>query len=88
MKYIMRPLTKRMITKLRECRQMELESKPGQLCPLEHFSTSLPGLYMRGLINLKKYCVEGKELMGAYLTQNGIKCIAHIESLQKDGDKL
>jgi hypothetical protein len=83
MKYLIRPLTKRMITKLIECRQMELEAKTGHLCPPEHFNSSLPGLYVRGLINVKKYSVNGKELMGVYLTQNGINCLAHIEILQK-----
>jgi hypothetical protein len=83
MKYLMRPLTKRMITKLREARRMELNAKTGELCPPEHFSSSLPGLYSRGLINLKKYSVDGKELMGVYLTQNGINCLAHIDTSQK-----
>lgn len=81
MKYMIRPLSKRMINKLQECRQMELNAKNGQLCPPEHFSSSLPGLYVRGLINLKKYSVEGKELMGVYLTQNGIKYLVHIGTL-------
>ena len=83
MKYLMRPLTKRMIIKLRECRRMELNANTSQLCPPEHFSSSLPGLYVRGLINLKKYSVEGKELMGVYLTQNGINYLAQIDTMQK-----
>jgi hypothetical protein len=83
MKYMIRPLTKRMISKLRECRKMELDAKGGQLCPPEHFNSSLPGLYSRGLINVKKYSAQGKELMGVYLTQNGINCLAHIEESQK-----
>ena len=83
MKYMIRPLTKRMIIKLQECRQMELDAKTGQLCPPEHFNSSLPGLYTRGLINVKKYFVGGKELVGVYLTQDGIKCLTHIETLQK-----
>ena len=67
---------------------MELTTKPGQLCPPEHFSSSLPGLYMRGLINIGKYSVNGKELMGVYLTQNGIKCLDHIEELLKGGKEV
>jgi hypothetical protein len=81
MKYLNRPLTKRMIMKLRECRRMELSAETDQLCPPEHFSSSLPGLYTRGLINLKKYSVEGKELIGVYLTQNGINYLTHIDAL-------
>jgi hypothetical protein len=79
MKYMIRPLTKRMIAKLRECRAMQLDTSAGQLCPPEHFNASLPGLYMRGLINVKKYSVNGKELMGVYLTQSGINYLAGIE---------
>lgn len=78
MKYMIRPLTKRMIAKLRECRQMELSENPEKLCPPEHFNASLSGLYARGLINLKKYSINGKELMGVYLTQSGIKCLDHL----------
>ena len=83
MKYMIRPLTKRMITKLQECRQMQLDEKSGQLCPPEHFNSSLPGLYSRGLINVRKYSVQGKELMGVYLTQSGINLLANIDRSQK-----
>jgi len=83
MKYMIRPLTKRMITKLQECRAMELTAANGQLCPPEHFNSSLAGLYMRGLVNVKKYSVEGKELVGVYLTQNGINYLSHLQLLQE-----
>jgi len=82
MKYLIRPLTERMITKLKECRQMELDTQTGELCPPEHFNSSLPGLYARGLINVRKYSVKGKELHGVYLTQNGINCLEYIEKFQ------
>lgn len=62
---------------------MEPNAETGQLCPPEHFSSFLPGLYMRGLINLKKYSMEGKELMRVYLTQNGINYLAHIDTMHK-----
>jgi len=82
MRYLIRPVTKRMIAKLQECRQMELDAKTGEFCPPEHFNSSLPGLYSRGLINVKKYAVEGKELMGVYLTQHGINLLTNIEQSQ------
>jgi len=82
MKYMIRPLTKRMIIKLQECRQMELNEKCGKLCPLEHFNSSLSGLYARGFINLKRYSLQGKELMGVYLTQSAINLLANIEEPQ------
>ena len=62
---------------------MEINEKCGQLCPPEHFSSSLSGLYARGLINLKKYTMNGKELMGVYLTQSGINLLANIEESQQ-----
>ena len=83
MKYLIRPLTQRMITKLKECRQMELDTQTAQPCPPEHFSSSLPGLYARGLIDVKKYSVKGKELHGVYLTENGINCLAYIENFNE-----
>lgn len=86
MKYMMRPLTKRMITKLQECRQMELTENSGRLCPPEHFNASLSGLYARGLIKVKKYSINGKELMGVYLTQNALNLLANIEACQNIND--
>ena len=83
MKYMIRPLTKRMIIKLRECRQMELNEKAGQLCPPEHFNSSLSGLYARGFIGLKKYSCQGKDLMGVYLTQTGINLLNNFEESQQ-----
>ena len=83
MKYMTRPLTTRMISKLQECRQMELEGRNGQPCPPEHFNSSLPGLYTRGLINVKKYSSQGKELIGVYLTQDGITFLEHFGKFQK-----
>ena len=82
MKFMMRPLTKRMITKLQECRQMELNEEFAHPCPLEHFNSSLPGLYSRGLINIKKYSLNGKELMGVHVTHSGINCLARLETLK------
>lgn len=83
MKYMIRPLTKRMIAKLRECRQMELSGDSGKLCPPEHFNASLSGLYARGLINVKKYSINGKELIGVYLTQNAVNLLANIEASER-----
>ena len=76
----MRPLTKRMITKLQECHEMNV-SKTNKLCPPEHFNSSLSGLYKRGLISFKKYNLNGKELMGVYLTYTAMKLLSDLKEI-------
>lgn len=71
-----RPITERMLLKMKECRDME-ESDPNHiLCPPAHFGYSLSGLYKRGLVAVKNYVDEnGKTLMGVYLTQKGLNLL-------------
>ncbi len=45
-----RPLTRQMITKLRECQEMEENNIP---CLPKHFSASLSGLYKRKLVDVR-----------------------------------
>ncbi len=63
----MRPLTKNMISELENCHRT-LEKN--NFCPLTELQ-SLKGLYSRKLVGVKKYVVNGKEIMGAYLTSSG-----------------
>ena len=57
---------------------MELDGSE-KFCPPEYFNNSLPGLYARGLIDVKKYTSDGKELMGVYITAEGIALLQHLE---------
>jgi hypothetical protein len=77
MKYLIRPLTERMVIKLKECREMELEGSD-KFCPPEHFNNSLPGLYARGLIGVRKYSSKGKDLMGVFVTAQGIELLKQL----------
>lgn len=63
-----RPLTKQMITKLRECRQME---DNGEACLPKHFSASLSGLYKRKFVDVRPRLLEGREVMCVYITAAG-----------------
>lgn len=70
-----RPITERMLIKLEECREMELDPMH-ILCSPSHFGYSLPGLYKRGLVAVRNYIDEsGKSLMGVYVTQKGINLL-------------
>lgn len=78
-----RPLTPRMISELQKCREMELDPEFGKVCTIDVFGPSFAGLYKRGLINVKKYAVQDKELVGAYLTEKGIELLTYVENTKK-----
>ena len=67
-KEAIRPLTKQMITKLRECRQMEQNDQP---CLPKHFSASLSGLYKRKFVDVRARIIDGREVMCVYITPSG-----------------
>ncbi len=64
-----RPLTKQMVSKLRECRDMENENN--QPCLPKHFGASFPGLYKRKLVGVRNAIVDGKEMVVVYITAEG-----------------
>ncbi len=72
MKYLLRPLTKRMIEQLISVRQMELSESPGEIALSHHFKNSLGGLFRRGFIDTKMVKHGDKQLMRIYLTESGI----------------
>ncbi len=71
-----RPLTNIMINKLAECWKNQKENNSP--CSPRHFSTSLPGLYKRKLVDVRQTVVNGKKLMCVYVTQQGV---VYLESL-------
>lgn len=73
-----KPLTKRMIEKLKDCH--EKHSKDGNPCLQEDLKGSLAALYKRGLINTKMQEINGKLLLCMFLTEAGIM---HLQSLDK-----
>jgi hypothetical protein len=67
----MRPPTKRMIEKLRECHEKELKSGMKIPCLPEEMKSSLAGLYKRGLINTKMEIIDHKKQLCIYVTDEG-----------------
>ena len=65
---------------------MELNATNKNFCPPEHFNSCFAALYKRGLIDLKKYTLKGKELMSVYLTKDGINFLDYMERNKKNID--
>lgn len=65
----LRPLTKLMVAKLRECR--EKESADQQPCLPKHFGASFPGLYKRKLVGVRNAIIDGKDMVVVYITAEG-----------------
>ena len=63
-------MTKQMITKLSECRQMEEKNQP---CLPKHFSASLSGLYKRKFVDVRSRVIDGRDVMCVYITHSGIE---------------
>lgn len=71
----LRPPTKRMIEKLKEC--FEKESSQIQMpCLPEDMKSSLAGLYKRGFIDTKMEKVNGKKVLCVYVTDQGKKFLS------------
>jgi hypothetical protein len=67
-KEAIRPLTRQMITKLKECREMEENDLP---CLPKHFSASLSGLYKRKFVDVRPRVIDHKDVMCVYITSAG-----------------
>ena len=66
-----RPLTKRMLQKLRDCSEKEIKSNGANPCLQEDLKGSLSGLYKRGLVSTKVAEVNGKKLLCLFITDEG-----------------
>jgi hypothetical protein len=71
MKISMRPPTRRMIDKLRECHEKELNNGKKTPCFPEEMKSSLAGLYKRGLIDTRMEIVNNKKQLCIYVTESG-----------------
>lgn len=71
MKTFIRPPSKRMIKKLRECNEKSNNSQMPYLA--EEMKSSLPGLYKRGLIEAKMEIINNKKLLCIYVSDVGKK---------------
>ncbi len=80
MKISLRPPTKRMIEKLKECHEKELNNSEEAPCLPEEMKSSLAGLYKRGLIDTRMDLVNNKKQLCIYVTESGKKFIKELES--------
>ena len=67
----MRPPTARMIEKLKECYEKELNGDEKIPCFPEEMKSSLAGLYKRGLIDTRMEIVNNKKMLCIYVTESG-----------------
>lgn len=77
MKISHRPLTKRMIEKLKDCHQKQ-STDAGHPCLQEDLKGSLAALYKRGLIDTKMMDIKGKRLLCIVVTDNGVKYLTSL----------
>ncbi len=83
MKYLIKPVTKQMLKQLQAGRAIELSKIGRTICVLKDFNGSLSGLYRRGLVNTKMIMVDGKEILGVFITQSGIDLLKRYEEDEK-----
>lgn len=72
MKYLIKPLTKKMISQLQAARAVELDETKGKLFP-DDFRHSMGSLYRRGFIDTRKVAHGGREETNIYITDSGIR---------------
>jgi len=69
----LKPLTKRMIEKLRDCH--EKSSKGSNPCLEDDLKGSLAALYKRGLVDTRMQDISGKRLLCIIVTEAGANYI-------------
>jgi hypothetical protein len=72
MKYLIKPLTKKMVSHLRRGRVIELSKTGRNICVSDDFKSTLPGLYKRGLVSIKMMKLDGKDILGVSITREGV----------------
>lgn len=75
----LRPPTKRMIEKLRECLEKETVYEEKIPCLPEEMKSSLAGLYKRDLIGTRMEIVKNKKVLCVFVTDNGKQFIADLD---------
>jgi hypothetical protein len=88
MNYLIKPLTKKMLTQLRVSANIELSKTEKKFCTVDDFQNALPKLYNRGFIDIKMVTVDGKEIVCMYITTLGMDYLnKHQEDPKKPGSK-
>ena len=84
MKYLIKPLTKKMLAHLRKGRAIELSKSERNICNTNDFKGSLPELYNRGFVDVKRVMHDGKEILCVYITSSGISFLDRYEEDAKN----
>ena len=79
----MRPATKRMIEKLKECHEKELKNGGKIPCLPEEMKSSLAGLYKHGLIEPRMEIVNNKKQLCLFVSESGKKLLKDLENSAK-----
>ncbi|HZW65265.1 MAG TPA: hypothetical protein VFF23_06220 [Hanamia sp.] len=75
----LRPPTKRMIEKLRECLEKEIVYGEKTPCLPEEMKSSMSGLYKRNLIGTRMELINGKKVLCLYVTDKGKEFITELD---------
>lgn len=74
-----RPLTEKMIQKLRDCHEKLSKSGGTIPCLQEDLKGSLAALYKRGLVDTKIQDVNGKRLLCIVVTDSGVTYLKNLD---------
>ena len=75
---MLRPPTKRMLEKLRDCHDKVTKSGGLHPCLQEDLKGSLAGLYRRGLVDTQIQEVKGKKLLCLVVTKAGAELLNNL----------
>jgi hypothetical protein len=87
MKYLIKPLTKKMLADLQKGRSIELSKNERNICGTDDFKGSLTGLYRRGLVDIEMVMIDDKEIISVYITKSGISFLDRYEEDAKKNGK-
>ncbi len=76
-----RPPTKRMIEKLKDCHEKQLNSNNVSPCLQEELKGALAGLYRRGFVETKMEDIKGKRLLCLFVTDTGAEYLKSLEKM-------
>jgi hypothetical protein len=88
MRYLIKPLTKKMLLHLQNARSIECSTTERNICTADDFKGTLAGLYRRGFVNTRMMVVDGKEILTVFITREGTNFLNKYEEERKNLDNL
>ena len=77
MKYLLRPLTRKMIDQLKAGHAIETSEQGRNICTNKDFQYTLRALYRRGFIDTKTIFVSNKKILKVNITDEGKSFLKH-----------